>query len=184
MLPCSGFLPHRPKKCLFWGILQWDAPAPARYSHVEHVAESSHLLIPLLRDFEELVAVGEGVRPGGNLQGRAQARQPAAASLGAPAHRPPGTGLPDPPVRAPGTESLCWPRRCCGRGKGSSAAAQGDLDQHGRGWGRAGTRCRTHHPHLHQHLPHGWEKGAPRFCCPSPQNWPCPGCFQKLPQWR
>lgn len=90
--PALGFAPP-PKNHLFWGILQWDAPALAGYSHIQHVAESSHLLIPLLGDFKELVAVGEGVRPGGNLRGRAPAHQPAAASWGAPAHRPPGTGF-------------------------------------------------------------------------------------------
>lgn len=90
--PALGFAPLL-KKCLFWGILQWDAPTPAEYSHIQHVAESSHLLIPLLGDFEELVAVGKGVRPGGNLRGRAPACQPAAASLGVPARRPPRTGF-------------------------------------------------------------------------------------------
>lgn len=102
--PALGFAPPS-KNRLFWGILQWDAPASgctkspgkgsgtAGYSHIQHVAESSHLLIPLLGDFEELVAAGEGVRPGGNLRGRARAHQLAAASPGAPAHRPPGPGF-------------------------------------------------------------------------------------------
>lgn len=40
--------------------------------------------------------------------------------------------------------------------------------QQRRGLGQAGTSRRTHYSHLHQHLPHGWEKGGPRSHCPQP----------------
>lgn len=120
--PAVGVSPPT-KKRLFGGISQRDAPASG-YSHVQHVAESGHLLIPLLRHFEELVAVGKGVRPGGDLWGRARAHQ-LLWHPGGYSPPPARDGGCRAPGRAPGTESLCWPRpgdtQLCG-GTGTSRA--------------------------------------------------------------
>lgn len=100
------------------------------YSHVQHVAEGGHLLVPLLGHLEELVAVGQGVRPGGHLGaghepvswGPPPGVQPEAHPRGD-RRTPRWSSLCHPRATAEGTEVALQQRGGCGPARGGGVWA-------------------------------------------------------------